>query len=93
MRLSLTTLALAAALGLPTALAAAPAPQASEVRQTATLKAPAAARQQGDAAPSAYAQREAQAKDLESFTGGRKDDVIYVGAGAILLVVLILILI
>ena len=39
-----------------------------------------------------YAAREAQAKDLESFTGGRHDEVVIVGCGCVALVILVLIL-
>jgi len=94
MRRSLLTLALAAAIGLPAATAAPATGRAPEVRQTRTLGTPAARQSANAASTATYARREAQAKDLEDFTGGRKhDDVIYVSAGAVVLVVLILILI
>jgi len=93
MKKTLLTLALAAAIGLPAATAAPAVGRAPEVRQTHTLGTP-AARQTANAASKAdYAQREARAQDLENFTGGRKDDVVYISAGAVVLVVLILILI
>lgn len=96
--MSLMTLILAAALGWSHA-AASPAAGLAPARHqavTASIQASAASPEANDPgmtpAPG-YAQRESQAKDLESFTGGRHDDVVIVTCGCVLVVVLVIVLI
>ncbi len=89
------TLTLAAALGLATGLPAVTT-QRTESRQEAVMKTlpqDSASTRANPAAPiDDYVAREAQAKDLESFTGGRHEEVVFVGCGCVALVILILIL-
>jgi hypothetical protein len=97
MKTTLMTLTLAATLGLATALPADVTTQESRPREEMVLKTLPAdisgTEQTAVATVDDYARRESQAKDLESFTGGRHEDVIIVSAGAVALVILILILI
>lgn len=85
------TLTLAAALGLSTALPAVTA-QRAESRQESVLKTLPATRANPVASIDDYAAREAQSKDLESFTGGRHDDVVLIGCSCVAVVIIILIL-
>ena len=97
MKTTLMSLTLAAALGLATALPAQvtiPRPESrQELRETSPParfgSAPAAA----TASTGDYAQRERQAKDLESFIGGRHEDVLIIGCSCVVVVLIVLILI
>jgi len=85
-----------AALGLASASPMTAWSQETRAREAVTLKAAPAA---VPAIPPAAAtdddlvRREAQSQDLESFTGGRHDDVVLVTCSCVVVVVVILILI
>ena len=85
----LTMLTLVGALGLAAPLAAPAMTPTAVVRTTAAAPSTTAAPQ--DPVVN-YESRETQATNLETFSGG-KDDVVYVSAGVVLLVVLLLVLI
>lgn len=96
MKRYLLAMTIVAALGLTSAGPNVAWSQESGARKAVSLKAapPAvSANLPAAATDDDYARREAQAQDLESFTGGRHDEVVLVTCSCVVLVVLILILI
>jgi len=96
MKRYLLAMLIVAALGLASASSNVARGQESRARKAVTLKAaPAAVQAKLPAAATDddYARREAQAQDLESWTGGRHDEVVLVTCSCVVIVVLILILI
>jgi len=96
MKRYLLAMMIVAALGLASAGSNVAWGQATRAREAVTLKAaPAAvhANLPAAATDADYARREAQAQDLESWTGGRHEEVVFVTCSCVVIVVLILILI
>jgi len=93
MRTYLLILSLAAALGLATVHPGAARTQDQEVSVVTTVAADIASDERSAvASTNDYVRREGQARDLESFTGGRHEDFIIVGCSCVALVILVLIL-
>jgi hypothetical protein len=98
MKKLLLALTIVAALGLASASPTVAWSQDSGPPEIATLKTAPAAVRGAERLPAAatdedYSRREAEARDLESFTGGRHDEVVLVTCSCVVVVILILIII